>query len=326
VRPCSSHAAQRRTPTGSLVAKTKIAIVGMGKIARDQHIPSLKSSDAFELIGVASPHGKLDGVPSFSDIESLLQAIPDVAAVALCTTPQVRYEIARCALQLGRHVLLEKPPGVTVSEVLALADLAKQRGVTLFASWHSRHARAVEPARVWLAGRKILSVAITWKENVRVWHPAQPWIWKAGGLGVFDPGINALSILTRIVPGALALKDAELSYPSNCETPIAARLSLTDPRGAMTHVELDFLQTGPQTWNIGVETDGGRLSLSMGGNVMMLDNEPVATEQTTEYANLYSHFAELIRGGCIDVDVAPLQLVADAFLCGRRVAVDPFIE
>ena len=30
--------------------------------------------------------------------------------------------------------------------------------------------------------------------------------------------------------------------------------------------------------------------------------------------------------GRSDVDYAPLQLVADAFLCGRRVEVDPFIE
>ena len=179
------------------MTRTRIAIVGLGKIARDQHIPSLAASAAFELVAVASPHSRLDGVPSFSDIQTLLQAVPDVEAVALCTTPQVRYEAAAYALERGRHVLLEKPPGVTVSEVLALANLAERQGVTLFASWHSRHASAVEPARAWLAGRKISSVTVTWKEDVRVWHPGQRWIWQAGGLGVFDPGINALSILTR---------------------------------------------------------------------------------------------------------------------------------
>src|ERR1700677_4842189 len=105
------------------MAKIKIAIVGLGKIARDQHVPSLHSSAAFELVAVASPHGKLDGVPHFSDIETLLRAMPEVTAVALCTPPQVRYDIARFTLEQGRHVLLEKPPGVTVSEVLALADL-----------------------------------------------------------------------------------------------------------------------------------------------------------------------------------------------------------
>jgi len=52
----------------------------------------------------------------------------------------------------------------------------------------------------------------------------------------------------------------------------------------------------------------------------------VATAPSTEYANLYAHFAELIRRGRADVDIAPLQLVADAFLCGRRVDVEPFVE
>jgi D-galactose 1-dehydrogenase len=308
------------------VGKIKIAIVGLGKIARDQHIPSLRSGDAFELIAVASPHHQLDGTPSFGDLAALLHAVPEVEAVALCTTPQVRYELARYALERGRHVLLEKPPGVTVSEVLALVDLAKQQNVGLFASWHSRHARAVEPARNWLAGRKILGATITWKEDVRVWHPGQPWIWQAGGLGVFDPGINALSILTRIIPGSLALKSAELSYPRNCETPIAARLLLAGSRGAAVQVELDFRQTGRQTWDIEVDTDAGRLRLSSGGAVMTMDDQAVETVESSEYASLYAHFATLVRRRAIDVDCAPLQLVADAFLCGRRVEVEPFIE
>jgi predicted dehydrogenase len=308
------------------VAKIKIGIVGVGKIARDQHIPSIHSSEAFELVGIASPHQKLDGVPSFGGIETLLREVPDITALALCTTPQVRYDIARFALAQGRHVLLEKPPGVTVSEVRGLADFAQAQGATLFASWHSRHARAVEPARAWLKTRKILSVAVAWKEDVRVWHPGQPWIWKAGGLGVFDPGINALSILTHIIPGSLALKNAELYYPSNCETPIAAQLELAGSQGAATKMELDFLQTGRQTWDIDVQTDAGRLTLSMGGTVMTVDGEPVATAQATEYANLYAHFAQLIHQQRSDVDFIPLQLVADAFLCGRRTEVEPFIE
>jgi predicted dehydrogenase len=304
----------------------KIAIIGLGKIARDQHIPSLAASDEFELIAVASPHGKLDGVRSFESIDTLLQAVPDVAAVALCMTPQARYETARYALERGRHVLLEKPPGVTVGEVLALADLAQRQGVTLFASWHSRHAPAVEPARAWLAGRKILGATITWKEDVRVWHPGQKWIWQAGGLGVFDPGINALSILTRIVPGALVLKEAELSFPGNCATPIAAQLLLVGPQSVQTHVELDFLQEGPQTWDIIVETDAGRLRLSMGGKVLTVNDQPVQIAKSAEYANLYAHFADLVRGRRLDVDVTPLQIVADAFLSGRRVEVEAFVE
>src|SRR5260370_33742997 len=70
------HAAFRPAPTGSLMGPIKIAIVGLGKIARDQHVPSLRSSAAFELVAVASPHHQLDGTPSFGDLEALLQAGP----------------------------------------------------------------------------------------------------------------------------------------------------------------------------------------------------------------------------------------------------------
>ena len=306
--------------------RIKIAIVGLGKIARDQHVPALAANEQFELIAVASQHSRLEGLPHYTDLETLLRAVPEVSAVALCTTPQVRYDTARYALQQGRHVLLEKPPGMTVTEVLELARLATQKQLALFATWHSRHARAVQPARAWLAGRTLRSVRVDWKEDVRVWHPGQTWIWRAGGLGVFDPGINALSILTRIIPGGLILKDADLSFPSNCETPIAASLQLACAGGAPVHMQLDFLHPGNPCWDITVDTDGGRLQLLMGGSVMRLDDQPVATAPAEEYPGLYAQFAQLVRAREIDVDLAPLQLVADAFLCGRRVEVEPFVE
>ena len=304
----------------------KLAIIGAGKIARDQHLPSLAANADYQLVAAASPHNKLDGIPNYKDIETLLREQPDVEAVSICTPPQVRYDIARYALEQNRHVMLEKPPGATLNEVAALVDLAQQRKLALFATWHSREASAVEPAREWLAKRKIRKVLVTWKEDVRVWHPGQAWIWRAGGLGVFDPGINALSIITRILPQPLLLQDAELSFPSNCETPIAANLTLQGPQGMAVRAEFDFRQTGPQSWDIDIETDGGRLLLSKGGSVMQVDGKAVVSAPDSEYANLYARFVPLVRERRLDVDLAAFRLVADAFMCGRRVTVDAFIE
>jgi D-galactose 1-dehydrogenase len=308
------------------MSRIRLAIVGLGKIARDQHVPSLRANPAFELVAVASPNSRLEGVPNYPDLATLLQAVPDLPAVALCTTPQVRFETARMALEHGCHVLLEKPPGMTTSEVHVLEDLARSRGVALLASWHSRHANGVEPARAWLQGRQVRKVEVVWKEDVRIWHPGQTWIWKAGGLGVFDPGINALSILTRILPGNLVLDSAELYFPSNCETPIAAQLQLSSTEGAVVRMALDFLHTGTAHWNIEVSTDAGQLRLVHGGSELQLDGRAVDTPQDTEYARVYEHFATLVRERRIDVDLAPFRLVADAFLCGRRVEVAPFSD
>ena len=302
----------------------RIAIVGIGKIARDQHVPAIRGNSAFSLAATVSPHDAgLPGVPHHASLDALLAQGPAVDAVALCTPPQVRYDLAAQALGRGAHVFLEKPPGATLAEVEALKTQADKVGATLFAAWHSRFAAGVAPARAWLAERRIDKVSIIWREDVRVWHPGQAWIWQPGGLGVFDPGINALSIVTHILPRPFFLEDATLVLPENRAAPIAADLVFRDTAGAPIHMDLDWRQTGPQSWDIVVDTDAGTLRLSQGGAVLTL---PTGTEHgdDIEYAGLYSRFATLIRGGRSDVDTAPLRLVADAFLRGRRETTDPF--
>ena len=222
--------------------------------------------------------------------------------------------------------MLEKPPGASVGELDPLIAQAARAGRTLFATWHSRFAPAVEPARRWLAARRISSLNISWKEDVRVWHPGQSWIWEPGGLGVFDPGINALSILTRILPQPLFVTAAELSFPANREAPIAAHLSMTDAAGLPITAEFDFRQTGPQSWDILIETDGGPLKLSCGGARLIAGGEVLVDAEAEEYRGLYRRFVELTATGTSDVDLTPLRLVADAFMLGRRRIVAAFEE
>ena len=301
----------------------KIALVGIGKIARDQHLPALSADPRFELVATASRHGTIDGVPAFQDIREMLHGV-EVDAVSLCTPPQVRHELALAALEAGKHVMLEKPPGATLSEVEHLRTLAEDKGLTLHATWHSRFAPAVEPARAWLAERVVRSAKITWKEDVRVWHPGQEWIFEAGGLGVFDPGINALSIVTRILPQPFFLTAAELHVPANRQAPIAAELTFKDAAGNPVTAEFDFLQTGPQSWDIDVETDRGALKLTHGGAKMFVDGALMHEGPDREYPGLYAHFAELVAAGRSDVDVSPLRHVADAFLLGRHTSAPAF--
>jgi D-galactose 1-dehydrogenase len=302
----------------------RVAIVGFGKIARDQHVPAIAATDGVELVAVASRNASLPGVPHAATLDELLRDGPPIDAVALCTPPQVRHAQAAIALAAGKHVMLEKPPGATVAEITPLVTAARAAQRTLFATWHSRFAPAVEPARQLLAGRQVTSVKISWKEDVRVWHPGQAWIFEPGGLGVFDPGINALSILTRILPQPLFVTAADLAFPANRDAPIAASLALSDAQGLKITAEFDFLQTGPQSWDIDLDTDGGPVTLSMGGARLRAGGKQLVDAADAEYAGLYRRFRELAETGESDVDLAPLQLVADAFLLGRRRTVEPF--
>lgn len=308
----------------------RLALVGMGKIAHDQHVPAIAGNPEFELVATVSLHGEgVGGRPAFHDVAALAASGVGVDAVAVCTPPQVRREIAATAIANGWHVLLEKPPGATLAEVATLSDAASAAGVSLFASWHSRHAAGVGPARAWLADREVRRVTITWREDVGVWHPGQTWIWRPGGFGVFDPGINALSIATRILPRPFFVERAELDVPANQDAPIAARVDFRDTAGAPIAMDLDFRQEGPQSWDIVVETDAGTLTLAKGGSELSLTaGEAPATGGALhgEYPALYDRFATVIRQGISDVDISPLRLVADAFMCGRHVTVEPFVE
>ena len=300
----------------------KIALVGIGKIAVDQHVPALAASPDFELAAAISRQGSVAGVQSFTDFNAFLTARPDVPVVSLCLPPVPRFAYAEAALLAGRHVMLEKPPGATLAEVHRLEVLAAAKDLTLFTTWHSRMARAVAAAKAWLADKTVIHAHITWREDVRKWHPGQDWVFEPGGMGVFDPGINALSILTHILPDPVHLVDALLEVPENRQTPIAARLTFTDNVTA----DFDWRQEGPQTWDIDIETDHGPMALRMGGNVLEVGGKPVAGDADImgEYPALYARMGDLLRAGTSDVDLSPMVHVADALSLGRRQTVAAF--
>lgn len=307
--------------------RRKLGLVGIGKIARDQHIPVLQASPHFELVAAASRNARLDGVANFNDLASMLGSRPDLDCISICTPPQAHFEATALVLDAGKHVLLEKPPAATTREIALLAERAARRGRTLFQTWHSRFAAGVAPAREWLRTRQLKSAHIVWKEDVRVWHPGQKWIWAPGGYGVFDPGINALSMLTEILPQEVLVSSARLKFPSNCQAPIAVDLAMRTEDGAPVTAEFDFRHTGVQTWDIDFVSDRGTLKLSMGGSQFSIDGAAQESDDLRgEYVRLYERFGQLCAAGASEVDWRPMQLVADAFLVGEREMVEPFVD
>jgi predicted dehydrogenase len=298
----------------------KLGLVGIGKIARDQHIPALAADPRFELVACASRHARVDGVANFPSVEVLLAEVKDLDAISICTPPQAHFEAALAALRAGKHVMLEKPPAATTRQIALLHSEAQRHGRTLFQTWHSRFAAGVDAAREWLRGRTLTGGTITWKEDVHYWHPGQQWIWEPGGLGVFDPGINALSVLTEVLPDETFVQQAVLDFPENQQAPIAARLILRTQAGVAVNADFDFRQKGEQTWDIELFTATSRLKLARGGGVLEIDGRTVGADDALagEYPRLYSRFADLCMAGESEVDWRPFQLVADAFLVGER--------
>lgn len=308
------------------MSRHRIGVIGLGKIAQDQHLPVIAASDAFALVAVSSQRGiPVSGVRLFRDHMDLLHDTPALDAVAICTPPQVRHAIARAALAAGKHVMLEKPPTATLTELSDLAAEAARRGLVLMTTWHSQYNDAVDEARARLAGETVTRLFIEWKEDVRKWHPGQAWIWRAGGFGVFDPGINALSIATKILPQPLFVARAELFTPANADSPIAASLRFAG-EGDL-HAEFDWRQSGGEIWQITIGTQSGHnFVLSDGGARLAVDGVEVVAAPPYEYQGIYRHFDALLRERRSHVDARPFELVADAFLLGTRTLVAPVEE
>lgn len=311
------------------MTKHKIGIIGFGKIARDQHAPAIAASPDFELVGVSnfSSGTAPDGIPEFAQYADMLKALPEMDAVAICTPPGPRRMIAADCLTSGRHVLLEKPPAATATEVRDIAERAQAAGKVAYASYHAQHNQAVKAAAKALEGKTVKTLRVTWKEDLRRWHPGQDWILAAGGFGIFDPGINALSILTRILPAPIFVSKAMLSFPGNRQAPIAASLAFATGQleGEQLTAEFDWRQTGPQTWEVAIETtDGLKLKLVDGGSQLQIDGQPPLIGPADEYPDIYRDFAALLDSHTSNVDGAPFQLVADAFMVAERREVEKF--
>lgn len=309
------------------MARIKIGLVGIGKIARDQHIPVMTANPDFHLVACANQGTPVADIANFSTVDEMLSAFPDIDAVAVATPTANHYISARAALQAGKHVLLEKPPCRTTAELDRLSRLSVRMKRSLFASWHLRYAPRVDEAKKWLKSRIVQGGHIVWKEHAEDSHPGQTWIWQPGGFGVFDPGINAISVLTDILAEPVFVESAELFSASRAQCPRAAEIVLRTESGAPITVSLDFDFHGKPAWDITLDTDRGRLALTSAATHLAFDGKPQNSDNPAdgmhaEYTALYRHFAELIRTGASDIDATPLRLVADIFLVARHSILD----
>jgi D-galactose 1-dehydrogenase len=310
------------------VAKKKIAVIGIGKIAQDQHLPVIDRSDDFVLAATVSQRGLRHGtVPTFKTPAELYAAMPEVKLVAICTPPNVRHAFVREAIDAGKDVLMEKPPTPTISEFDDLVAYGKKKKRILFQTWHSRYNAAVDKAKSMLKKDGVKSVRIDWRESVRKWHPGQDWVWEPGGFGVCDPGINALSIFTKILPFPVFVEAATLRFPSNRQTPVDVDIKFKSAQ--KHHPEMsavfNWLEESGEIWTIRIETEkGDELKLEKGGTVLRVNGVVKVEKPSEEYERIYDRFAQLLKDKESEVEGAPLRLLADAFLLGARENVAEF--
>ena len=164
--------------------------------------------------------------------------------------------------------------------------LADAKGVSLFASWHSRYAPAVEAARAFLAGTTIRAARIDWKEDVRRWHP-EPGLDLAGRRLRRVRSRHQRAVDRHPHPACDVHHCGQARLPRKPRRADRRQVSFRDLDGVPVPMDFDWLQTGPQTWDISAETDAGTMVLSSGGAKLAIDGRIVHEEPEAEYPMLY---------------------------------------
>ncbi|MGB5239446.1 MAG: Gfo/Idh/MocA family oxidoreductase [Prochlorococcaceae cyanobacterium] len=134
----------------------QVAVAGLG-FGEKVHLPALRACPGTEPVALWHPRPeRLEAacraaeLPGHSDFAALL-ADPAVEAVVIATPPGPRFELARAALEAGKHLLLEKPVALEVSQVLALRRLAIERGLSVAVDFEYRAVPVFQQLRALLS-------------------------------------------------------------------------------------------------------------------------------------------------------------------------------
>ncbi|HYP13391.1 MAG TPA: Gfo/Idh/MocA family oxidoreductase [Bryobacteraceae bacterium] len=81
----------------------------------------------------ASERHDFSHLKKYSRIDQLLSD-PDIDAVDICLPTYLHADVARCALEAGKHVLVEKPLAISATAAAELLDVYRRSGRILMAA------------------------------------------------------------------------------------------------------------------------------------------------------------------------------------------------
>ena len=126
------------------MSKLRVAVIGCGSRGRG-HMKILSEFDDTTLVAVCDPveasrnnaADRFNVSARYESIEALLDS-ETLDAIFVATPAHLNGEAALPCLARGVHTLLEKPPGMSVAETVALRDTAAQAGAKGMVGWNRR--------------------------------------------------------------------------------------------------------------------------------------------------------------------------------------------
>ena len=184
----------------------RVAIAGLG-FGEKVHLPALRDCPLTEPVALWHPRAerleaacRSSGLAGSTHFEALL-ADPAIDALVLATPPEPRFELARAALEAGKHLLLEKPVALDAAAIEELQRLALRQGVTVAVDFEYRAVPLFQQLAALLADGVLGDpwlVKLDWLMSSRA-DASRPWSWysqaSAGGGVLGALGTHAFDTL-----------------------------------------------------------------------------------------------------------------------------------
>ncbi|MCP2233572.1 oxidoreductase [Erwinia aphidicola] len=121
--------------------KIRVGLVGYGFASKTFHAPLISGTAEMELAAVSSSdagkvHADWPSVQVVSDPQALFDD-PTLQLIVIPTPNDTHFPLAKAALNAGKHVVVDKPFTVTLSQARELDALAKAKGL-LLSVFHNR--------------------------------------------------------------------------------------------------------------------------------------------------------------------------------------------
>ena len=223
-------------------------IVGCGMIA-DFHAQALRSIAGARLIGVtdvnfagAQIFAEKHGVLAYKSYEDMLKN-DAIQAVCVCTPSGYHAELAKSALLAGKHVAVEKPIAMTVSEADAVIEAAEKSGKLLMVISQLRFSRDAIRLRDAVQGGSLGQIRFC-NLSMKYWREESYYAgssWKGSRLldgGVLmNQGIHGIDLLRYVIGGVTVLSSVTDRIYHKIEAPDTALALLRYDCGALGTLE-----------------------------------------------------------------------------------------
>ncbi|WP_029433343.1 Gfo/Idh/MocA family protein [Blastococcus sp. URHD0036] len=187
----------------------RFAVLGTGFWAREVHARALAGHPDAELVAVwgrdrgrAREAGAEFEVPGTDDLDAVLD---DVDAVSIALPPDVQAPLAERAAAAGKHLLLEKPTGLSLPVADRLAAAVREAGVASVVFFTMRFQDATSTWLAQAARTRLAGGSASWLGSI-AGSPFAASAWRQEHGALWDIGPHVLSLLVPTLGPVVAVQ------------------------------------------------------------------------------------------------------------------------